>query len=78
MIGSFVSLLLKRSKAPEWFYLDKKNQIPTTEIVDKIKIEIYNEAFNRGYSLELWNDVFITKMSQLYYRFLNQLYVMKS
>ena len=77
MIGDFVSMLLKRTNAPEWFYLDKKNQVSATEIVDKIKIEIYNEAFNRGYSLELWNDGFITKLSQLYYRFLNQLYLQR-
>ena len=75
MIGNLIHKLLKKNQAPEWFYLDMKNKVPEAEIKNKIRAKIKEEVTSRGYDLELWTDEFITKMTALYYKYFDQLYM---
>ena len=75
MIGELVNRLLKKNDAPEWFCADKKRKIPENEIKGKIRASIEYEISLRGYDNELWNDDFVNKMTGLYYKFFDQLYM---
>jgi hypothetical protein len=75
MIGNLIHKLLKKNRAPEWFCLDMKNKTPEAEIKNKIRVKIREEVSARGYNLELWSDEFINKMTGLYYKYFDQLYM---
>lgn len=75
MLGDLVHKLLKKSDAPEWFCADKKRKTPEDEIKAKIRASIEFEINARGYDKELWNEVTVNKMTLLYYKFFNQVYI---
>ena len=71
---SFVEMLVKRTAAPSWFYIAKKDKAPDYQIKEKIKLELYHDVREAGFDPMLWDDAFIAKVSELYYKFFNQLY----
>ena len=75
MIGNLVHKLLKKNDAPDWFCAERKRKTPEAEIKAKIRTSIEFEVHNRGYDRHLWNNEFIGKMTNLYYKFFDQLYM---
>ena len=75
MIGNLVHKLLKKNDAPEWFCAEKKRKTPESEIKTKIRSHIESEIVNRNYDMKYWNEDVISRMTNLYYKFFDQLYM---
>lgn len=75
-MSGLMKTLMENNKAPGWFYLDKQKGLSDEEIMAKIRVELYNEVFNRGYNMKLWTEAFIAKVSGLYFDHFNKLYEM--
>lgn len=73
-MAGLMKMMMDKNLAPGWFYLDRKKGLSDEEILEKIQLEIYNEAINRDYNLDLWTDAFIRKVSMLYFNHFQKLY----
>lgn len=76
MIGEFITRLLKKNAAPEWFCRDIRNKVPEAEIKEKIRIELGHIVDERAYDRTIWTDEFVVRMAGIYYKFFDQLYML--
>ena len=68
------SIFGKKSAAPDWFVADKKNGVSEEEMQEKIRNEVTVLVMSNRYDERIWDKEFIDKVTELYYRFFEQLY----
>ena len=73
-MAGLMKTMMEQNKAPGWFYLDRQKGMSDSDILDKIRIELYNEVLNRGYNMKLWTDEFVAEAAKLYFEHFDKLY----
>ncbi len=75
MISGLVDRFLKKNPAPDWFANDIRKNVPENVIKAKIRSSLETEIDIRGYDRRLWNPEFVNNMTNLYFKFFDQLYM---
>jgi hypothetical protein len=74
-MAGYLQTMMEQNKAPGWFFLDRAKGLPDMEIIEKIRLEVFNDVINRGYDMNLWTEDFISRVAGAYFLFFNKLFI---